>query len=361
VSTELIVPQYHPQLPAFLQSPDLFAETDKAIAGIGGGAPPYISIKASKWRLVSADGEEAMVNQLHLDVIVLGGNEHVSKTYYAGAYDPASGNAVPPTCFSDNGVAPSSVSMVPQAPLCASCAFNAWGSKVTPTGSQVKACTDSKKLAVVLASDTPIIVNGAATTAKALDQIYLLRVPAASMRGWRDYAKGIRGHGAPIVGLVTVLTFDPAAAYPLMLFKASKFVDEATFRKSQALLERPGIAEFVGANDVPRTSTALPGPVPQHLTGQLQQPEPAPAPVAAAPVVVAPAPVPVAAAPAPATRPRGRPPAAATAPAPVAAPTPAPTLFAAPAGNGAVIQQPTASSPDLDALLSSVLSSVLNS
>ena len=34
-----LVPTYHSQLPAFLRDPSLFAETDKAIAGIGGGMP----------------------------------------------------------------------------------------------------------------------------------------------------------------------------------------------------------------------------------------------------------------------------------------------------------------------------------
>ena len=89
MSTQVV--QYNPQLPAFLRVESLFADTDKAIAGIGGGMPAYISIRGAKWHLVGADGEEAQVNQLHLDVIVLGGNEHVSKSYYSGAYDPAQG------------------------------------------------------------------------------------------------------------------------------------------------------------------------------------------------------------------------------------------------------------------------------
>lgn len=359
-------PKYHPQLPAFLQDPSLFDATDKAIAGIGGGQPPYISIKSAKWRLVGADGEESLVNQLHLDVIVLAGNEHVSKTYYAGAYDPSSDTPAPPTCFSDNGSAPSSQAMSPQSDLCASCKHNAWGSKVTPSGSQIKACSDSKKLAVVLAADTPIVVNGAAGVAKALDQVYLLRVPAASMRGWRDYAKDIRARGVPIIGVVSRLQFNAEASYPAVLFQAAAFVTEAVYKASRQMLEAPEIAEAIGANDVPfagtapQTTAALPQTPPAHLAGT------APA------VVVVPAQMPPAGLPTPTppaaasaetgagtsgTRRRGRPPAAAPAavPAPVAPVAAAPAAPLFPAAGGPAIQPAQATSSELDALLASAM------
>ena len=353
--SNLPVPAYHSQLPAFLRDPSLFEATDKAIAGIGGGMPPYISIRSAKFHLVSADGEEAQVNQLSLDVIVLGGNEHVSKAYYSGAYDPAQGGGVPPTCFSDNGTAPSTNAMTPQAPLCAGCQFNAWGSKVTPSGSQVKACTDSKKLAVVLAADTPILVNGAASVAKALDKVYLLRVPAASMKGWRDYAKDIRGRGVPIIGVVTHLEFDAQASYPALLFKPTSFVNEDTYKASTALLG--SVPEAVGANDVPRTTgQALPQTPPAHLTAPASlAPPPAPAPLPLAPP---PAPAPLVPPPQAqqeqrSVRTRGAPRKDATPPASaVPPPSAAPSLF----GNGsAVIVQPAPAGNELDALLAEAL------
>ena len=347
-----LVPTYHSQLPAFLRDPSLFAETDKAIAGIGGGMPPSISIRGRQFHLIGADGEESHVNQLTLDVIVLGGNEHVSKAYYAGAYDPAQGGGLPPTCFSDNGMAPSVNATTPQAPLCAGCQFNAWGSKVTPTGSQVKACTDSKKLAVVLAVDTPTIVNGAAGMAKALEQVYLLRIPAATMGDWKGYVKEVQGRGLPVtIGVVTHLEFDAQVSYPKLFFKAVKLNEESVVQRLLPLRGSPELRETVGMNDVPRTATAA-----SVITPAATQP--APLPLAPPP---APAALPLAPPPAPAQqqeqvrRTRGRPGAAQPAlpPAPAAVAPPAP-LF--PAQNGsAVIQTPTPAGNELDALLAAAL------
>lgn len=357
----LVPVNYHPQLPAFLQKPGLFAAADKTVAGIGGGQPPYISIKSAKWRLVSAAGEELIVNQLHLDVIVLTGNEHVSKIFYAGAYDPGAENAVPPTCLSDNGVGPSSGAQMPQSVLCAGCAQNAWGSKVTPQGTQIKACSDSKKLAVVLAADTPYLTpTNAAGVAKACDEVYLLRVPAASMRTWRDYAKDIRNRGIPIIGCHTRLTFDPQASYPALLFQAVGFVTEEVFNECEGLVDTSEVRYAIGADDTPR-APALAAPVP---VAPVAPPTVVPAPVAAAPVAPAPVapafapppvapasvaqPAPVAAA--PARRPRRSAPVAAQ-PAPVA-PTPTPAFApAAPVAPAPVIQQPVAADASLDALL----------
>src|SRR6185437_3638049 len=182
----------------------------------------------------------------------------------------------------------------PQAETCAACPHNVWGSKVTPTGSQVKACSDSKKLAVVLAEDTPIIVNNAAGGAKAFDGIYLLRVPAASMRTWRDYAKEIRGRGIPIIGVVTEVSFEPSAAHPALLFKAAAFGTVEQFNAARSSLDDPRVAEAVGSDDVPfagGATKALPQEVPDHLRvapQSLTAPPPAPA------VSIAPAPQPAA-------------------------------------------------------------------
>lgn len=364
-------PQYHAQLPAFLRDPKLFAESDKAVAGIGGSQPPYVSIKGAKFALVDAGGETLYVQQMHLDVIVLTGNEHVSKMFYAGAYDPAAGAAVPPTCFSDNGIAPSYQASLPQHSNCASCKFNAWGSKVTPTGSQVKACTDSKKLAIVLAADTPYTTaSGAAGMAAKMDQVYLLKVPAASMSVWRDYAKDIRGRGVPIIGVITRMTFNPQASFPALLFAATGFISsEAEYNECRALLDDPAVADAVGANDRPTQQEVQPQTA---VAAAPAAPAPAVAPLAPAPVMTAPAQqaaaVVAASAPAalPAARRRGRPAAGSSlgaplAPAPAAAPAQA-TMFAATAAAapgaapvGGTIQAPTESNADLDALLAKAL------
>lgn len=353
-----IVPtqQYNSQLPEFMKNPALFASSQDAVAGIGGGSPPMVSIRQAKFRLIGADGVEQLVNQFHLDVIVLDGNPHVSKLYYAGAYDPNSTEAKPPTCWSDNGLAPSNEVASPQADLCANCQWGAWGSKVTDAGTAVKACTDSKKLAVVLAADTPTVVNGAAGVAKAYDQVYLLKVPAASMKSWKVYGKSILDRNVPLQGVVTRATFDSEANYPALLFQATGFVqNEQVFNHLMAKLGTADVKTAIGSGDQPRAAppAALAAPAPAFM---------APAPQAQ--------PVPAAAQPAPARqrgRPRATPPDALAAPSGPIQAAPAPLqqapLFAppqmqtgsAPAQNG-VIVQPQATDQSLDDLLNAAMS-----
>ncbi len=94
-------------LAALASNTGLMAVNQSASSGIGGGAWPRISIKGSRFRLQSPQGEEVIVPQLHLDIIVVDANPHgLSKIYYKGAYDP-NGEDAAPDCYSDNGVGPS--------------------------------------------------------------------------------------------------------------------------------------------------------------------------------------------------------------------------------------------------------------
>jgi hypothetical protein len=317
-----------------------------------------ISIRASKFRL-STGGEEQVVQQMHLDVIILAGNEHVSKLYYAEAYNPGDQDAKPPTCWSDNGIAPSTEAASPQSATCAVCPHAAWGSKVTPSGSKIKACSDSKKLAVVLATDTPVVVNGASATAAAYEQVFLLRVPAASMSNLRTYGKSVIDRGIPLQGVLTRASFDPQADYPALVFSPVGFVpDEATFRTLMSKAETSDVKTAIGANDKPRQAIPELPPAPTFMT---QTPAPiAPVPPPVVPLVVpppppAPAPQPAAEAP----RRRGRPPASESVvqPFPTMAPAATPmTAQPAPVATApSVIVQPTAASSDLDALLAKAL------
>ena len=352
----LVPVQYHAQLPAFLRKPEFFADTDKAVAGIGGGLPAHVSIKSSKLRLIDGAGQESLVNQLHLDVIVLTGNEHLSKVYYAGAFDPA--DVSPPDCWSDNGVGPSAQSASPQHAICAGCPQNAFGSRVnTATGSNMKACADRKKLAVVLGADTPVMVNGVAGVAKAYAQVYLLNLPTMSMRPWASYAKDIKNRGVPMIGVVTRLTFDVDANYPALLYQAIGFVpSEDILDALVKLRDAPATAEAVGSNDRPlgATTAAPPAPALSASAGAVAAAQPL-TPPAAAPSPPAASSAPAASATSGTPRRRGRPPDA-----PPVAATGMPGAQAQTGGglfpgNGAVIQPAAAASADLDALLAQAL------
>lgn len=360
--------QYDPSVPAFLRNENLLALAQKATAGLSMGAPPRLSFRGSRFRWVAADGTETPLpadgqpgnNSISVDVIVLDASEHVSKFYYDKQYDP-NADDLSPACFSDNGVGPSHRATKPQSLLCQSCPMNAWGSKVTPQGTQVKACSDVKKLAIIPVSN----VNGPA---------FMLSIPGASLKMWSSAVTTVSQRGIPIPALVFRLGFDPDPAFPKLTFSPTRYVTQEEYGAVQELFGSPELGQLVGRDD--KAIAALPtgqGQVqaaqPVHVPAAAQQ-APFPAAAAQAPFPgpqAAPAPVqapfpaqaaPVAATPAQAAAPRrrGRPPAnpapAAEVMPPAAAPQPAP-VFTPPAPS------PVAAAPaggqDLNALLDAVM------
>jgi hypothetical protein len=281
--------------------------------GITGGSDfPRISIKGARFRIVE-DGTETVINQTSLDVVVVGANPRLSKTWYAKEWNKDAEPSAP-DCYSLDGVGPNPESTSPQSDLCASCKWNAWGSKVAPNGQQLKACSDKKRLAVVAADD-------------ATGPVYLLEVTPAALKGLNAYQKelSVRGIAPEIVR--TRISFDTDASFPKLIFSFGGFLDEAAMEAIDNLSGSDQVAEITGEK-----SQAVP-----------VQPAPVEAPRRAPlKTVAAPAPAPVAEeeeapAPAPAAPKRGfgaaKAAPAAPAPAPAAAPKPATKAAAvAPAG-----------------------------
>ena len=275
-----------PSLPAHLQKlAQNTALTSAAFsAGISSGGVPHISIKSSRFRLVSAGGEEILVNSLNLDVILVEANQHISKVFYAGAYDP-NGEDKAPDCFSDNGLAPSASCTSPQAKTCATCPNNAWGSKISETsGKGVKACADVKKVAVILA-DNP---DG---------PVYLLRIPPASLKNFGEYIGALDKHSIPASLVITRLAFDPQASHPKLLFAPAwleggvmPYINEAQAAAIEDVLGTDEVDKPIGKHDKPiaadKVVAALPAPaaVQAPVASPAMPPLP-PMPQAAAPVV----------------------------------------------------------------------------
>lgn len=320
-----VIPAYNPELPDFLKTPGLFASASGLTAGISSGQPPTIAFNGKAFKLRDADGSELFVQQMHLDVVVVGNNAHVSKTYYEGKYDPS--NSGPPDCWSDNGVAPSSQCGTPFAPACATCPNNAFGSKINEaTGAGVKACGDAKKLAVVLAAPVQCVSGGLQQKVEPYQEVYLLKLPAMSMRPWKDFATGIERKGWPVkAGLVIRLEFDPETSYPKVMFKPAGMPTAETFALYSKYIDGDLAREAVGADDVPLQGQPM-------VTVVMPQ---APLPLAA-PQAPAYTPLPIAA---PAAAP-----ASMTAPIPQATPAPAPTAARGPrrgrAAQAAPVAQP---------------------
>lgn len=259
-----------PQLPAHLMN---FGSASNLGLNVVGGinigkAHPRVSIKQNRFRLIDEQGQEFVVPQLYLDVIIVGANPVVSKMYYAGAYNPQAAEAEAPTCWSDNGTAPSSRASTPQSGTCEACPHNVWGSKVTPAGSKIKACADSKKMAVILV-DNPT------------GPVYELRVPGASLENIKAIAESMSAKGVPLPGLIIRLTFDETAGYPKLLFTAVNYISADQKAAVMDVIDGEEVKEAVGMGDVPRTAgAALAPPVVQQPVPQVFAPTPMQPPVA---------------------------------------------------------------------------------
>lgn len=264
----------NPSLPAYLQSLSLPNRAETAVANLGTGTPPYISLKANRFTLVDAAGAEEPVETMdgkigfYLDCIIADLNDHMSKVYYDKAYDPNAQQYEPPACFSDNGVGPSRAAAKPQARTCAECPQGAWGSKTSAvSGKGVKACADQYKLAAMIPGD---------------DVIFLLRVPPNSLGNLRTYLNKCQAMKTNVATVVTRIWF---VSQGTINFTGVSYIQEPEAKRLVALLQSKATDQLVGRTDQPRAE-ALP---PAQPLAQIAPPQeqalfvPAAAPSAAVP------------------------------------------------------------------------------
>lgn len=255
----------------------LAASLTGGLSSGGGEAFPRISIKGSRFRIVEGDSE-TVLDSTTLSVVIVGANPRLSKTWYAKQWTPDADPSAP-DCFSLDGIGPDPASTSPQNDLCASCPQNAWGSKITQQGMEIKACADQKRLAVVAADD-------------ATGPVYLLQVTPAALKGLNQYQKELSVRGIPPEIVKTAVSFDTDASFPKLKFAFGGFLDADTQEAVDGLFGSSQVKDITG--ETPRTPVAVPKMIPAPAA-----PKPtvraAPAPVAAPePVEVEEAPAPVA-------------------------------------------------------------------
>ena len=209
-------------LPAHLKNLQLDATTKALMGGSGGTGGKRISIRGNVFRMM-VDGKEIAQNEDRaMNIIIAAANANVSRTFYAGTYQE--GQAMAPTCWSNDGVTPDIKSEQPQASKCASCAQNIKGSGQGDS----RACRFSQRLAVLLEND----IRG---------DIYQLTLPAQSIFGaaengkmpLQSYAKFLGSHGLPVTAVVTEMRFDTASATPRLTFKAVRPLNEEELAMTQ--------------------------------------------------------------------------------------------------------------------------------
>lgn len=292
-------------LPAHLQSRQSRGLAAQLALSLPTGTVPYLSIKGSRFTLFDAAGNERQAGAMdaklgmYLDLCIVDSNPKVSKIYYARDYDPNADTMVPPDCWSDNGLAPSSQAISPQHGDCKTCPHNQWGSATSRlTGKGTKACNDVQKVAIA--------VPGMG------DMIFLLRIPPASLKNLAKYIQEIGsfsagGRKVDINDLITRVYFDKEAV-GILKFTAAGWVDEATAAISDKAYESKATAQIVGKNDQPYTGAI--GVLPQAQPAQVHTIAPPPSAAAldmARLQAVAMGAVPPVSDTPPAPKPRGRP------------------------------------------------------
>jgi len=265
------------QIPAHLTArvgaPSALAQSMTGGISSGGGESfPRISIKSSRFRIVEGD-TETLIDQTYLDVVVVGANPRLSKAWYAKAWSKDA-DPTAPDCFSLDGIGPDASAESPQNDLCATCPQNAWGSKVTDSGQQVKACSDKKRLAIVAADDPS-------------GPVYLLEVTPAALKNLNQYQKELAVRGIPAEIVKTRISFDPDASFPKLMFKFSGFIEAETQQVVDKLFGtdevKAIIGEIVAAQPVPKAVPkaaplkAVPAPQPVvEEVAEVEEEAPAP-------------------------------------------------------------------------------------
>ena len=232
------------QLPAHLlalfnANPDLVkvAENIKSNA-----ARAKIKFSGKKWRLVSATGEETVVNPFWLtdasgapvnppvaingiDVIIVDVNEHKSHVVYESAYNPENEGA--PLWSSDDGTP-------------------------VPKEFETKTVSDFRRIAVLWANNPEL-------------GLFELRLASKSLTPFAKYASAINAAGVPIGAIVTRITFDDAYDYPVLNFAPAKYLDEvlAAALAKAATTHKDQVKALIGQGSKPPAPAAIAASVPQ--------------------------------------------------------------------------------------------------
>ena len=252
-----------------LVNSDLFKslqETNDNLSGGSGGGMPRISIRGGRFRQIIG-GEQVQVRAENLPVVILNAAK-VSRTYYAGTYDPE--NPAPPKCWSSDSTKPDA--SVPedqkQSSACATCPQNIKGSGQ----GQSRACRFGQRLAIAVEGD--------------METIYQMQLPATSIFGeegggnkpMQAYAKLLNAHKTPAVAVVTEMYFDENSETPKLFFRPMRPLNEEELKQAVALREHPDVERALtltvsqadGVQKVaPREPEAKPAPAPKAQTNNV--------------------------------------------------------------------------------------------
>lgn len=249
---------------------------DAASMASSSNSVPRISLRGREFRLVEG-GEEVRKIRDRMRGIILGVEPEAGrmiKTWYQDGYK--SGAKEPPTCASDDGVSPSPWIQNKQAQFCAKCPKNQFGSAISPSGKQTKACRDSKRIWLVEAetqdgTDADGKLKWKPITTPIRDRVtYGLNVTVASLKAFSEHGRTLASYGqAPCVAITEFEMLD--MEYPQLDFHLVGWVDADAAPVTLAIAtERPwkinyGNAGMALGMSEDASAAKLPLSLPAHL------------------------------------------------------------------------------------------------
>lgn len=262
-----LVPFNQMQAPAHLSqyaiAPDMIKQMNAAAAlGTGGGGSvPKISLKQSRFRLITGNGE-TVLPQLELQVALLRVNDGINKTWFEKAWNPNDEPTLP-ECSSDDGVTPRADSQKRQSNDCASCPHNQWGSSINPvTGKKGKSCQDSKRMALV---GSP---NGRFDSPNS--EVYQLAIPPASLGDFGGFISKLSQGSVPAAYNMVVVSvaFDTTVSYPKLNFQAVRWLEADEYAAVSARYNDPEVKRIAGLPDAQTMHVGTVGQVAHQPAGQ---------------------------------------------------------------------------------------------
>lgn len=224
-------------LPAHLQATFAGMTNTELSTGVSGGYP-VLSYKGKSWALNHNGTREVLMRPgtddepaTHLEIVIIKANGALSKVYYEGGY--VDGSIDKPDCYSNDGIAPGLDAAKPQCKSCGACPHNIFGSRISENGGKGKACSDSRRVAIVSAGN--------------LDQPMLLRVPAATLKDLAQYAETLTRRNAPYAAVVTKIGFDPNEAYPKFTFKPLRWLTAEEAKVVSATMKSDVVTQILGS------------------------------------------------------------------------------------------------------------------
>lgn len=231
-------------LAAIIGKADVAIVNDPFSGGISGGEfLPQVSIRGNRFRL-KINGEETVLKENAIEVYLITSRPNISKTFYAGGYNP-SAESKAPDCSSADGTYPDANVDNPVSTNCQVCPNNAWGSKISQvTGKKSKACNDYKLIVLALAM--------------APDTAFALRIPAASLKPFASYISKLNLASVPANTARTRISLGDTE-FPSLEFN---FVDTVDTREDyetiKALAESSDVLNAVKIQARSQTVTAEP-------------------------------------------------------------------------------------------------------